>query len=333
VIGRLNIASATRVNSLKFTALLPLLLLAALALPASAETLGKTEAAAWLQRMADASRRLAYEGVFVVQSGGEMQTLLVSNRPTGTSKESRLAAMDGLQREVVCSQTGSLSVVSEGGQVRMERRLNSRYFPDLLPVDAARLANWYGVRLGEFTRVAGLDCRQVELKPRDGYRWGHILCVEKETGLPLKAVMVNETGLPLMQYSFAEIRLGSAPRANRGTMPEVPESARPIVAEHVSVKQLPPGFKRVAAVQRKLPNRSSEVEHWVFSDGLTHISLFLEHSARPVETVRGQSKQGKIHMLTRQVGPLRATILGEAPWAAVEAIAMNLETRNPGGER
>lgn len=332
MIGRLNIATA-RGDTRKYTACLPLLLFAALPLPASAEVLGKAEASVWLQRMADASRRLAYEGVFVVQSGGKMQTLSISNRPSGAFKESRLAALDGLRREVRCSQAGSLSLVSEGGQVRMERRLNSRHFPELLPVDAARLADWYGVRLGEFARVAGLDCRQVELTPRDGYRWGYILCAEKETGLPLKAVMVNETGLPLMQYSFAEIRLGSAPRANQGALPELPKSARPIVEEHINVKQLPPGFKRVTAVQRKLPNRPNEVEHWVFSDGLTHISLFLEHGARPVETVRGQSKQGKINMLTRQVGPMRATILGEAPWAAVEAIAMGLETRNAGGER
>jgi sigma-E factor negative regulatory protein RseB len=309
-----------------------LVVLALLPLPAAADYLPRHEAAALLQRMADASRRLAYEGVFVVQSGGEMQTLAISNRPIGGAKESRLAAMDGVQREVRCTQTGSLSLVSEGGQLRMERRLNSRHFPDLLPQDATPLANWYGVRLGEFARVAGLDCRQVELTPRDGFRWGHVLCAEKDSALPLKAVMVNEQGKPLMQYAFAEIRLGSAPRMNTArALPEVPDSARPVVGDSVLVKQLPPGFSRVTAVRRTLPNRPGEVEHWVFSDGLTHVSLFLENSPRPVETVRGQSKQGMIHLLTRQVGPLRATILGDAPWATVEAIAMNLEAR--GGER
>jgi hypothetical protein len=40
---------------------------------------------------------------------------------------------------------------------------------------------------------------------------------------------------------------------------------------------------------------------------------------------------GMINMLTRQVGPMQATILGDAPWPAVEAIAMNLEARQPAG--
>lgn len=312
--------------------LLPFLLAFAASPAIAAEPLSKSEAAAWLQRMADASRRLTYEGVFVVQSGDAMQTLFVANRAAGGAKESRLTTMDGNQREVRCTQTGSLSLVAEGGQLRMEKRLNSRHFPDLLPFDAAPLANWYVVRLGDHARVAGLACREVELVPRDGYRWGYVLCAERDTALPLKAVMVNAGGQTLMRYSFSEIKLGAAPRMNPRIMPEVPESSHPILSETVGVKTLPPGFSRVTAVRRQLPNRPGEVEHWVFSDGLTHISLFLEATDRPVETVRGESKHGMINMLTRQVGPMRATILGDAPWAAVEAIAMSLETRG-GSER
>jgi len=304
----------------------------------AADPLAANEAAAWLQRMSDASRRVAYEGVFVVQHGSGMQTLSIVNRPAGTTKESRLAAMDGIQREVRCTQSGSISRVTQGGQVKMEKRLNSRHFPDLLPPNAAALANWYGVKLGELARVAGLECRQVEILPKDAYRWGYVLCAEKDSGLPLKAVMVNEGGLPLMQYAFAEIRIGGTAkveaqsRLDAWSMPTLPASMRPIGIETVSVKNLPPGFSRITAVKRRLPNKAGEVEHWVFSDGLTHISLFLEPAAHPIESIRGQSKQGMINMVTRQVGPLQATILGDAPWAAIEAIAMGLETRPDAGE-
>jgi len=321
------------------------LLVALLALPVqAADPLAANDAAAWLQRMSDASRRIAYEGVFVVQQGSAMQTLSVTNRPTGSAKDSRLAAMDGIQREIRCSQKGSVSRVTEGGQVKMEKRLNSRHFPDLLPPNAAALANWYGVRLGELARVAGLECRQVEIQPKDAYRWGYVLCADKDSGLPLKAVMVNEAGVPLMQYTFAEIRIGGAPKIesqsslDAWSMPPLPASMRPISVEVVSVKNLPPGFSRITAVKRTLPQtsggarKSGEVEHWVFSDGLTHISLFLEPATHPIESVRGQSKHGMINMVTRQVGAMQATILGDAPRAAVEAIAMGLEARSDAGE-
>lgn len=310
-----------------------LISLAALALSSqtsptlAAAPLPPGEAAHLLQRISDASRRLAYEGVFVLQHGGSNQTLMVSNRPSGAGVESRLLAMDGSQREVRCSQQSSVTLVVNGTQLRLEKRLNKRHFPDLLPEHAAPLANWYTVRTGMQDRVAGKDCNNVDIVPKDIYRWGYALCIDRHTAFPLRAVMINSDGQPLMHYSFNEIRLGAMPRADNRAMPPMPEAARPVAQDRIDVGGLPPGFSRIAAVRRQLPNRSGEVEHWVFSDGLTHVSLFLEPARQPVEAIKGQSKQGMINMVKRQVGDLQATILGEAPWATVESIALGLEER------
>ncbi|MEW5770664.1 MAG: MucB/RseB C-terminal domain-containing protein [Pseudomonadota bacterium] len=293
----------------------------------AAPALPPQEAAAWLQKISDASRRMPYEGLFVFQHGGSAQTLMVSNRPNSGSSESRLLTMDGTQREVRCTQQASVTLMVNGNQQRLERRLNKRHFPDLLPENAAPLANWYSVRSGSADRVAGRDCGNVEILPKDAYRWGYVLCVDRNTGFPLRAVMINGEGRPLMQYSFAEVRLGTMPRVDNRPIPAIPETARPVANERVEVNGLPPGFTRIAAVRRQLPNLSGEVEHWVFSDGLTHLSLFLEPAHRPAETIKGQSKQGMINMIKRPLGDLQATVLGEAPMATVETIAMGLEAK------
>ncbi len=305
-------------------------LLAALAASAQAgDPLPPHEAAAWLQKMADAARRQAYEGVFVFQHGDVMQTLQIVNRPAGPIKESLLTAMDGAQRELHCRQGESVSVVSEGTVVRTERRLGSRHFPDLLPANAASLANWYAVRLGEGDRVAGMDCRWVELAPRDMFRWGYVLCAEKDSALPLKAMMVNESGQTLLQYAFTKVSIGANPRSSSlpKSMPGLELMPKQGASEAITVKQLPPGFTRVAAGKRTLPHKPNEVEHWVYSDGLTHVSLFIEPATRPVESVKGASPKGMMNLLTRQVGPWQVTVLGDAPWPTVEAIAMNLAER------
>ncbi|HNQ04140.1 MAG TPA: MucB/RseB C-terminal domain-containing protein [Thiobacillaceae bacterium] len=303
----------------------------ALTAPArAADTLPAPEAAAWLQRISDASRRLGYEGLFVLRQGGNTQTLSVSGRPSGSNMESRLLSVDGDHREVRCNPQVSVTLVTSGSQLRLEKRLNRRHFPDLLPENAAPLVNWYNVRPSGSDRVAGRECNNVEILPRDVFRWGYVLCVDKITAFPLRAIMVNGDGQPLMQYSFAEIRLGGAPRVDRRpmpVMPDIPEAARPVAHARVEVTALPPGFSRIAAVQRQLANHAGEVEHWVFSDGLTHVSLFLEPATRPVETIRGQSRQGMINMIKRQVGDLQATVLGEAPWPTVEALATSLSPR------
>ena len=309
-----------------------LLLLLCAASAQAAQPLPQAEAIAWLQKMADAARRTAYEGVFVVRQGDNMHTLSISNRPVGQSHESRLKSLDGKLREVRCSQTGAVTLVPDGSQMRMEKRLSRRHFPDLLPANPVALVNWYDVRLGEPARVAGLDCRNVEVLPRDAFRWGYILCAENNSGLPLKIVLVNASNQPLMQYTFAEVKLGTSasvmkPQARPTPLPEMPEPAQQLESEQVVAKALPPGFTRIAAVKRHLPNMQGEVEHWVFSDGLTHISLFLTPSDKPVGTVKGESPRGMVNLMRRQVGEFQATVLGDAPWPAVETIALGLEPR------
>lgn len=293
----------------------------------SADAPPSLAAADWLQRVADAPRRLSYEGMFVFQLGDAMQTVHVVNRPAGDGKDSRLTMLDGAPREVRCNKDESVSVSSQDGQPKFERRLNSRHFPGLLPNNTERLLAWYSVKVGEVTRVAGLECRQLELSPKDRFRWGYVLCAAKENNLPLKAVMLNERGQPLMQYAFTEVHFGdgaATPAAKAaiaaGDMPYA------TAGDTLRVKQLPPGFLREMSVKRKLPQHG-EIEHWVFSDGLTHISLFIEPMAGPLQPVKGESKQGMVNMLVRQVGDYRVTVLGEAPWPAVEAIAMALEAK------
>lgn len=299
----------------------------------AAEPLSAQEAAGWLQNIAEAPNRYAYQGIFVLQKGDHMQTLQVSNRVSAQGKESRLIGMDGEQREVRCTRGESVSIVG-GPSPKQERRIGSRHFPDLLPADAARMANWYDLRLGSMERVAGIECQTVTLEPKDQYRWGHVLCIDKETYLPLKAVLVDQRGRPLMQYSFAEVQIakGSAAAARaRPASVQAPaqDAPRALSVSAVEVRQLPPGFSRAIAVKRPLASQGIEVEHWVFSDGLMHISMFVEPLARNNVTLRGASQRGMTNLRTLRVGQNQVTVVGDAPSAAIDLIARNIGASVP----
>lgn len=292
----------------------------------AAESLTTAIAVEWLKRVAEAPRRLSYEGVFVFQQGDAMQAVRIANRPDGNGKESRLVTVDGAPREVRCTRSESVSISGQGEQAKLERRLNSRHFPDLLPADPERLLAWYNIDFGHNSRVAGLECRQLELIPKDQFRWGYVLCADQDSKLPLKAVMVNGKGEALMQYAFTEVHFGDnrmPPKTKAGAAAAAPQQT---MGNSLSIKQLPPGFVREMAVRRNIP-KHGEIEHWVFSDGLTHISLFIEPMTKPLKPVKGESKRGMVNMLVRQVGDRQVTVLGEAPWPAVEAIAMALEAK------
>ncbi|TCJ19520.1 hypothetical protein EZJ19_01395 [Parasulfuritortus cantonensis] len=306
-----------------------LVLAAALAAPAWAGTeVPDAEGASWLQRISDASRKLPYEGIFVMQMGDRMKTIQVENHSSGLTSTSRLVVLDGKQREIRCYRNESVTLVWDAKGQRLERRLGSRHFPDLLPEKTAKLIDNYSVRLGDLDRVAGQECRTVELVPRDRYRWGYQLCADQLTGLPLKAVMVDGAGHTLVQYAFTSVRTGGQSKPE----PEPPAVApsddlRPLDTGAIAVRFLPPGFIKEVAIKRKLPNRNGEVEHWVFSDGLSHISMFVEPAPKNLISIRGQSTHGMMNMLTRKLGPYQVTVLGDAPWPAVEAVATNLAVR------
>lgn len=298
------------------------------------EILSPHEAAAYLQGIADAATRYSYEGTFVLQRGDRIRTLQVTNRPSDQGKESRLVGLDGEQREVRCTRGESVSIVG-GASPRLERRVGNRHFPDLLPPDAGRLVTWYEVRAGGMDRVAGLECRTLTLEPKDKYRWGHAVCADKETKLPLKAALIDANGRTLMQYAFTQVHIEPATAAGAGSTRAAPVRAtaqasalpKTIGKGAVEVRQLPPGFTRVIAVKRPLGGDGAEVEHWVFSDGLTHISMFVEPLPRDNVTLRDVSQRGMTNLRTLRVGQNQVTVVGDAPPSAVDMITASITPR------
>lgn len=303
-----------------------LALVSVLAVPAWAGTaVSDAEAASWLQRVSDASRKLPYQGIFVMQMGDRMQTVEVENHTGGISSATRLVVLDGQPREIHCSRNESVTLAWGAKGQRLERRLGSRHFPDLLPERAGKLVAHYILNLGGIDRVAGRECQVLELVPRDGYRWGFEVCADQLTGLPLRAMMVDGEGRTLVQYAFVKVRNGAVGKPDPNLPGPLPfEDLKPVDSGPVMARALPAGYEKVVAIKRKLPNRQGEVEHWVFSDGLNHISMFVEPAPRNPVGLKGQSARGMLNLLTRKLGRYQVTVLGDAPLPAVEMVAKHL---------
>lgn len=295
-----------------------------------AEEIQKTDVAhkegvIWLQKVADASRKLSYDGIFVMQVGNRIKTLQVENRSDGEASSSRLLVLDGEQREIRCSRNESVTMVWDDKGKRLDRRLGNRHFPNLLPENVKSLIDHYSMQAGGLDRVAGLECRSLELLPKDRYRWGYVLCADATSGLPLRAVMVDSERQPLVQYAFVIVRKGLATKAAFEPVPVTsPEDLLPVEQGAISVGFLPPGYSKEVSIRRKLPNRNGDVEHWVFSDGLNRISMFVEPAPKGMVSLKGQSSRGMMNLITRKLGTYQVTVLGDTPWPAVEAVAMSL---------
>lgn len=62
----------------------------------------------------------------------------------------------------------------------------------MLPTSLAGLTEFYDIRKGALERIAGRDAQVVVLEPRDAWRYGHKFWVDTDSGLLLKAGMLDE---------------------------------------------------------------------------------------------------------------------------------------------
>ncbi len=283
-----------------------------------------SDALGWLNRMTTAAKRLSYAGTFTFQSGGKSETFRITHIVDGSGEHERLEVLDGSPREVVRNNEEVKCFLPDEKVILVESRGQQQSFPALLPSSSANLGEHYILRKGEISRVAGYESQQIVLEPRDSLRYGHALWGELNTGLILKARTMDERNEIIEQYAFNQLQIGgvidkNALKSRFGMEGEAWRVHSPQAAQSRSAGgewqfrvQLP-GFRKVAGMKRALAGQSGmEISHFVFSDGLASISVFIEPLAeQKVETAI--YSVGAINVYKRAQGQHLLTVLGEVP--------------------
>jgi len=271
-------------------------------------------AADWLDRAANAAKQQNYSGVYVYHHGEHVEVLRVLHRSDANGEQEKVEIMDGTSRQFLRINNDVYCHLSDGKHVRLERNALRRFFPDLLPAQPASLLDFYEAKLGGVERVAGRSCQVVTLAPRDGYRYAYNLWLDRRTGLPLKARVVNDNGGVVSMFVFSEIQIGKAPDIRNDMAGKIIQKAppeKPVVSAW-SVTP-PPGYVQVQDAVRLLPGKRVPVTHLVFSDGLSVLSMFVEPADPRVQSLRGLSAEGAIGIYAREVDGYIVTTLGEVP--------------------
>jgi sigma-E factor negative regulatory protein RseB len=316
-----------------------LALCGALHAQAQAEPMTQTpgDAMALLRRIYQATEKLSYSGTFVYQQGERVETSRI-DRFAGPGREiERLEVLDGAPREIVRTRDTVRCYLPESHTVRVERRMDARAFPGMLPAEVSELSRNYHVTRGERLRVAGYDCDTVVLMPKDDLRYGYQLWADSNTGMLLKARTFNRKGETVEQFAFAQLSIGNVPRErvrarNAGKKWRVEDAAvapADLSRAGWSVVGELPGFRKVTEVTRKL-GEARPVGQMVYSDGMVAVSVFIEPLAGRTEAVRpGLSSMGAFHIYTREVANHVVTVVGEAPAASVQRMAQQVVYRRP----
>ncbi len=271
----------------------------------------------WLNRASAAAKQQNYSGVYVYHHGEHVEVMRVLHRTDTTGELEKVEVLDGFPRKFLRINEDVYCHLPDGKNVRLERNALRRFFPAFLPAQPASLLEHYEATLGGTERVAGRPSQVVMLEPRDGYRYGYSLWLDKQTGLPLKSRVVNSSGGVVSMFVFSEIQIGKAPDARlfgndlSGKRIQQASLDKPAgVAWNVTP---PPGFEQVQRAVRSLPGKQAPVTHLVFSDGLSVLSMFIEPVDPEMQNMRGLSAEGVIGIYAREVDGHTVTTLGEVP--------------------
>jgi sigma-E factor negative regulatory protein RseB len=308
---------------------------AVLALAATLAQAQSPETLSWLRKIHEATQRLSYSGTFVYQNGSRSETSRITRYvdPGGGDIE-RLEVMDGVPREIVRTKDAVRCYLPDSRVVKVDRR-TERSFPALVPERITALAGHYDISLGETRRIAGFDCQEVVLQPKDNLRYGYRLYADAGSGMLMKAVTMDANGNSVEEFTFTQLSLGHVTRdmvrprhAVKAWRIENAEAAPARLTGWGLASELP-GFRKVTELKRRL-GESRPVGQMVYSDGLAAVSVFIEPLEGRRDPVRtGLASMGAIHIYTREVANHMITVVGEAPALSVQRIADAVEFRRP----
>lgn len=316
-------------------------------------TLDKSELRSWLLRIHEAAQTRNFQGIFVVSSGGQMTSARIAHYWEGNEQFERIETLDGQPRRVLRHNTLVATLWPNQRTALIEQREMVNTFPRLVDHDGDRIVEHYDVRKKGVDRVAGHEARLLLLVPRDAMRYGYRLWSEKDSGLLLRADVINAAGEVIESSAFSEVSIGVKPQPETVTQPlkrlKGYRVERPVMTptfyedEGWVYRRIVPGFRHVSCVKRSsnavdgAPGLSGASDggergsmlQTIFSDGLAHVSIFVE----PYDASRHRREvlmsMGATHTLMRRHGAWWVTAVGEVPAATLDEFVRGLERKKP----
>ena len=296
---------------------------------------GADDVRGWLKKMQYAAHMANYDGTFVYSREEQLSAMRLIHRANKAGEQERLISLDSTGREVIRNNKTVTCVLPDSKAVVVEKGRPAGQFPPPFPDSIKKLEKYYTFTLSNQEKVAGQLAQQIYIQPKDQYRYGHRLWIDVKTGLLLQKHLLNEAGKPLEKFMFTQIKymkdipdalLKSQSMGKEYTWYEADEKMPAQVKKlyQWQVAWLPGGFKQDMQRAHKLPSNGKPLEHMVFSDGLSSISVFIETDTDKDNHLVGGSSMGAVNAHGHHVDGFHVTVVGEAPQMAIRKVCKSV---------
>ena len=293
------------------------------------------EVKSWLDRMNVAIEQLNYRGTFVHVVDGNPETLEIVHRYEDGVVGEKISSDAENGREILRTHDLVRSVFPEKRLVVLEEPEGSSIpvAPSLNYTD--ELDSYYQLTTFPKGSVAGRQTQVVSIRARDEYRYGYLLWLDREHGLPLKIQVRDDTGTVIESILFTDISVldsipefAVAPSLNvEGYTWKRPAqvAVEAMRDENWEATRLPNGFWRLDSRQVLLAGSKYPVRHLVYTDGLATVSVFIAHPKSDADMPEGFSRFGSTNAYSLKIDGRLATAIGEVPARTVQGIATSLD--------
>ncbi|MBV1881432.1 MAG: MucB/RseB C-terminal domain-containing protein [Pseudomonadales bacterium] len=287
-----------------------------------------------LKKMTGAFKDLNYEGRFFYLNGNDVRSVRILHGVFDGVEKERLIHLDGPPSEII--RNGKDVVCLHDGEMvdRFERKLPARIFSQGMMGQA--LLDLYDARLAGDDRIAGRKAQRLRLIPKDENRYGYILWLDKESGLVLKSVLLNQENKPLEIFQYTELQVGLT--LDLEEFQQVGNSPHSLGLKkgragndpplEWQVNWLPSGYKQSNVKIRRISSAQVDIQTLMYSDGLNAFTLFFEPN-ESIESLPPVTRKGPTVAISRKIDEggdsVLVTIVGELPEVAAQHILNSIQ--------
>lgn len=288
-----------------------------------------------LKKMSEAGSSVNYRGSFAYVNSSSLESFRVLHWVDDEGVEfERIEHLSGPEREVVrripsdtCARFGD--TLLQGRVTRLASGL-------------AEIDDFYQVILQGEERVAGRQVHIVQIIPKDNMRYGYVLGLDKETGVLLQSLLLDEQQRLMERFQFIDF--------------EVNPDLTQLSSDGISSSEERSDSSSVDCSAERAEGPTDWVLHWVpsgfefsgekqlgedtrmlmYTDGLATFSVFLQPTGDQLRVeARAQWGATTAYMGTVSNGAreYRLSVVGEIPSGVAERLAQDIRPLSVSAER
>lgn len=292
-----------------------------------------------LGRMQSALQNLNYYGTLVYLHDGQVQSMRIVHKYDDAGEQERLINLTGAGREVVRNNDVVTCFIPDRKVVTVGKRKPQKdLISRIMENDYSLMQEHYDFTVEVNGRVAGLDTYKVSILPKDAYRYGYILWLAEDNFLLLRSDLVSEDGTVLEQSMFADVQIVNhipsdmlqpvTDGSNFKWFKERTDSMQPqSIDSQWELTDVPYGFNVTGIYHHPLPETTTPAEHWVLSDGLASVSIYIEQTSEDKDAFSGASSMGVMNVYGALASGHQITVIGDVPATTVKSIAESVSVK------